>query len=157
MKSILLIRHAKSDWALATSDKNRKIAERGIQAAHTIGQKLSKKLPDNYVVYCSTATRARETATILTKYFSDPPPQIVYHEDLYTFSESALTRFIQALPNENSSLILFGHNEAITNFVNKFGSISIANVPTTGSVCIEFPIDSWKLIQKGTTKYVEFP
>jgi phosphohistidine phosphatase len=54
-------------------------------------------------------------------------------------------------------LIIFGHNEAITNFVNKFGSSFIENVATSGFVSILFEQESWKYISNGITKKVVFP
>jgi phosphohistidine phosphatase len=157
MKSIYLIRHAKSSWEFATADKSRSISERGIAAAHTMGEYLAKILPNNYQIWCSTAVRARETANIITSYFPDKAPKIVFKEALYTFSEADLTAFIQTIPDEISTLILFGHNEAITNFVNKFGSITVVNVPTAGFVQLDFAIDAWKNLEKGTTTRIQFP
>jgi phosphohistidine phosphatase len=46
----------------------------------------------------------------------------------------------------------FGHNAAITNFVNIFGDVSIENVPTSGFVSIEFDTENWIEIKKGKTK-----
>lgn len=54
-------------------------------------------------------------------------------------------------------LIVFGHNEAVTNFVNKFGSILIDNVATSGFVNIIFEQNRWQDIANGTTKNVIFP
>jgi len=157
MKSTYLIRHAKSNWEFATSDKNRVISERGIEAAHRMGKFLAQCLPDTYAIFSSTAVRAKETAAIITSYFPESAPKIIYKEALYTFSEADLTQFIQSTQEDISTLILFGHNEAITNFVNKFGSISISNVPTAGFVQLDFAIDNWKTLEKGITTRIQFP
>ena len=61
------------------------------------------------------------------------------------------------LNNDLENVILFGHNEAITNFVNKFGDIFIKNVPTSGLVWIKFDCLEWKLLKKGKTQKVVFP
>ncbi|MEY2869533.1 MAG: hypothetical protein RIR01_2030, partial [Bacteroidota bacterium] len=55
------------------------------------------------------------------------------------------------------SVILFGHNAAITNFVNKFGDVFIDNVPTSGFVSLQFDTDSWDSISKGKTKKIIMP
>jgi phosphohistidine phosphatase len=157
MKSIYLIRHAKSNWEFATSDKSRVISERGIEAAHRMGKFLAQCLPETFVIWSSTAVRAKETATIITSYFPETAPKIIFKEALYTFSEADLTEFIQSTQEDISTLILFGHNEAITNFVNKFGSISVSNVPTAGFVQLDFAIDNWKNLEKGTTTMIQFP
>jgi len=54
-------------------------------------------------------------------------------------------------------LIIFGHNAAITNFVNKFGDIKIDNVPTCGFVSLQFKSGYWEKIQKGETKKIIIP
>jgi phosphohistidine phosphatase len=53
--------------------------------------------------------------------------------------------------------MIFGHNSAITDFVNKFGDFFIENVPTSGLVVIEFETDFWKNITKGKIKKVILP
>jgi len=57
----------------------------------------------------------------------------------------------------HDNLILFGHNEAITNFVNKFGDLYIENVPTSGVVALQFDSEDWGNISKGKTITTLFP
>jgi phosphohistidine phosphatase len=86
-----------------------------------------------------------------------PLESIVFKDDLYTFDEKQLERIIKSCNNDYENMILFGHNEAITNFVNKFGDVSIDNVPTSGLVSINFDADDWETINKGKTQKVIFP
>lgn len=157
MKTILLLRHAKSSWEMATSDHSRVLASRGITNAHAMGSFVAAHLPESYSMYCSTATRTRQTAEIITSYFPTTAAAVQYESDLYTFSCADLESFVQSRKDEDQAIILFGHNEAITNFVNKFGSIQIDNVPTCGFVVLELPINSWSKLQKGLTKKMKFP
>jgi phosphohistidine phosphatase len=76
---------------------------------------------------------------------------------LYTFDERQLEKVIKSCDNSFESVILFGHNEAITNFVNKFGDVFIDNVPTSGFVSLQFDSDSWDTIDKGKTNKTIFP
>jgi phosphohistidine phosphatase len=76
---------------------------------------------------------------------------------LYTFERSALEKVIKGCNDEYENVILFGHNEAITNFVNKFGTINIDNVSTSGVVFLTFQSASWRDISKGITERVVFP
>lgn len=68
-----------------------------------------------------------------------------------------LMKTIKSCNNDHDSIILFGHNAAITDFVNKFGDVLIDNVPTSGFVSINFKIDSWLDLKKGKTKHIVFP
>ena len=106
---------------------------------------------------CSTAKRAQETALIFAQNFSYPIKSIVFKEELYTFDVNQLEKVIKSLNNDSESVILFGHNEAITNFVNKFGDIFIENVPTSGFVSLKFNSETWQSIEKGKTMKIIFP
>ena len=86
-----------------------------------------------------------------------PFESIIFMEDLYTFDENQLERIIKTCNNDYENVILFGHNAAITNFVNKFGNILIDNVPTSGLVSINFNCENWKLLSKGKTEKTLFP
>ena len=78
-------------------------------------------------------------------------------ENLYTFDENQLEQTIKSSNNDYENVILFGHNAAITNFVNKFGDILIDNVPTSGFVSINFDCENWKVVSNGTTVKTLFP
>lgn len=157
MKNLILVRHAKSSWDEPVSDKERKLTERGENDAALVSLKLVDFLNDNFVLFSSTARRAVETATIFASNFSFPLNEIIFKEDLYTFDENQLEKTIKSLNNDFENVILFGHNAAITNFVNKFGDRFIENVPTSGLVWIKFDGVDWKLIKKGKVKKVVFP
>lgn len=157
MKSLFLIRHAKSSWDTPVQDINRSISQRGIKDAHLIASRLVKLIPKSFIVWSSKAKRAVETAYIFSEYFSIPFETIYFKDDLYTFDDVNLLKIIKKCKNEHDNLILFGHNEAITNFVNKFGDLYIENVPTSGVVVLQFETDNWEKISKGKTITTLFP
>lgn len=157
MKKLILIRHAKSSWETPLKDIDRPLSTRGIFDAHLISNKILEYLPKSFIVWSSYAKRAKETATIISQNLNIPLDTIIYKQDLYTFDEYDLEKAIKNCENKFDNLILFGHNGAITNFVNKFGDIFIDNVPTSGVVSMEFNEDDWTKIKKGRTKKTIFP
>jgi phosphohistidine phosphatase len=157
MKNLLLIRHAKSSWDNPVSGKERNLTERGRNDANLVSLESLNLLRDKFVLFSSNARRAYETATIFATNYSFSVNEIIINEDLYTFDENQLEKVIKSLNNDLENVILFGHNEAITNFVNKFGDIFIENVPTSGLVWIKFDCLEWKLLKKGKTQKVVFP
>ena len=157
MKQLILIRHAKSSWEAPLRDIDRPLTNRGIQDAHLVSSHIGNQIPKTFLVWSSIAKRASETAIIFAQNISFPIKSIIFKEELYTFDEKNLERIVKSCPNDYENLILFGHNEAITNFVNKFGSIFIDNVSTSGFVTIIFDSNSWNDIEKGVTKKVIFP
>jgi phosphohistidine phosphatase len=157
MKQLIVIRHAKSSWETPLRDYDRPLNGRGIKNAHLVSTHIASLIPKTFIVWSSAAKRASETAMIFAQNISYPVDQIVFKEDLYTFDERKLEQIIKSCSDEYEHLIVFGHNEAITNFVNKFGNILIDNVATSGFVNIIFEQNSWKNIEKGKTKNVIFP
>ena len=53
--------------------------------------------------------------------------------------------------------MIFGHNYALTNIANSYGSVAIDNITTSGFVEINFNTDSWSKIKNGVTKTIVFP
>lgn len=157
MKNLVIIRHAKSDWDLPVQDKDRQLTKRGIKDANLVSLKMSNIIPKKYIIWSSSAKRASETAIIFSKNISYPIENIIYKEELYTFDEKKLEEVIKSCSNDFENVILFGHNNAITNFVNKFGDVFIDNVPTSGLVFLQFDTDSWGKIKNGKTKKTIFP
>ena len=157
MKQLILIRHAKSSWDAPLQDVDRPLSNKGIQDAHLVSSNIVNQIPKSFIVWSSFAKRAAETAMIFSQNISFPFESVVVKEELYTFDDKKLEKIIKSCSNDYDNLILFGHNEAITNFVNKFGSIFINNVSTCGFVNITFEQNSWENIEKGTTKKVIFP
>ncbi|WP_281232633.1 SixA phosphatase family protein [Flavobacterium gelatinilyticum] len=157
MKNLILIRHAKSSWEAPLKDFDRPLMKRGILDAHSVSAVISKYLPKTYIIWSSTAARAAETALIFAQNISYPLESIIFKDELYTFDDRQLEKVIKSCDNSLESVILFGHNEAITNFVNKFGDVFIDNVPTSGFVSLQFESDSWDSIHNGKTHKTIFP
>lgn len=157
MKQLILVRHAKSSWDAPLRDYDRPLTSRGIKDAHLVSAHIGSKIPKTFLVWCSAAKRTSETALIFAQNIPYPVDRIVFKEDLYTFDERKLEQIIKSCPDEYDHLIVFGHNEAVTNFANKFGSTFIDNISTSGFVNIIFGQNSWQYIENGTTKNVIFP
>lgn len=157
MKSLILIRHAKSSWKAPLKDIDRPLDNRGILDAHLVAANCLPFLPSTYVLFSSIAKRASHTAYIFAQIFLYPIESIIFKDELYTFDASQLEEIIKSSSNSLESIILFGHNEAITNFVNKFGDVYIDNVPTAGFVSLQFNTDNWAKISKGKTEKIIFP
>ncbi|MGG7035987.1 MAG: SixA phosphatase family protein [Flavobacterium sp.] len=157
MKKLYLIRHAKSSWEEAVEDKRRPLSERGIKDAQLVSSEIIQFLPKSFIVWCSPAKRTTETARIFLQKMFYSLDNIIFKDDLYTFDMNQLMKTIKSCDNVYDSIILFGHNSAITDFVNKFGDTFIENIPTSGFVSINFEIDSWMDLKKGKTKRIVFP
>lgn len=157
MKKIILIRHAKSSWDFPLRDFDRPLTDDGAQKAIKVALHSAGYLPVDRQIWSSAAKRASDTALLFIENWKLNPGEIQFSERLYTFDGHKLEAQIKQCPNTHNNLILFGHNHAITDFVNKFGDIFIDNVPTAGLVSIIFDTDRWDTIDKGKTDKILFP
>jgi phosphohistidine phosphatase len=157
MKNLILIRHAKSNWDAPLKDIDRPLDQRGMKDAHLVSLKILGYIPKTYVIWSSVAKRAANTAIIFAQNLLYPIESIVYKQELYTFDENKLEKIIKSCDDTFDNIIIFGHNAAITNFVNKFGDVFISNVPTAGFVSLQFDTFYWEKINKGKTQKIIVP
>lgn len=157
MKQLMLVRHAKSSWEVPLPDRDRPLLNRGITDANLMSATLEDQMPKNYFMWSSTAKRARDTARIFAQNFSYPEESIHLEEALYTFDVNQLEKTVKSCEDRFDNVILFGHNDAITNFVNKFGDLYIENVATCGVVSLAFHAQKWSEIANGKIKVAIFP
>lgn len=161
MKSLFLIRHAKSSWKNSEEmdDLERPLNKRGERDAPFMAEILFKKnlIPDKII--SSPANRALTTAVIFAKQLNYPVENIIIEEAIYESSIENLWQVIQKVGRENNSVFLFGHNPFLTEIVNEFEDVRIDNIPTSAIVKIEFDIIDWNdaSIKTGRVKWMEYP
>lgn len=158
MKTLYIVRHAKSSWEYSgIDDIDRPLKKRGIKDAHLMSKFLSKKIDRPDVFVSSSANRALHTAVIFCENFEYPLSNIKIKKQLYSFSDGYLVKTVNALDDGFNSAIIFSHDHGINSFVNKFGSKPISHVSTCGVIGIKFEEKHWKNIKKGKTFLIEFP
>ncbi len=157
MKNLILIRHGKSDWDTHAGDFHRPLLARGVNDVVKVAKSYQSGLPKDFAIYSSTALRAAQTAQYFAGVINFPANDIKFSDILYTFDVNELEKAIRTFDNQFETILLFAHNESITDFVNKFGDIFIDNVPTSGLVTITFEANEWKNIAPGKTGKIIFP
>ncbi|APX99971.1 SixA phosphatase family protein [Lacinutrix venerupis] len=156
-KTLYLIRHAKSCWNNNLEDFNRPIKKRGINDANLVSNHLNSVKIEPEIIFCSAAERTKLTSEIFIKNLGLANVKIEYSKQLYDFSGESLLQFIESINDSFGKVMIFGHNYALTNFVNNYGDIKVENVTTSGFVKINFEIDSWKNLNRGKTEKIVFP
>ena len=157
MKKIIIVRHAKSTWTEQVNDHERGLKNRGFKDAELVSMKFKELnlVPDKLI--SSTAKRAKLTAEIFIKNLNISPNKLCFDKNLYDFSGENLVETIKNTEVNIETLMVFGHNHALTNFANDFGDRYIENVSTSGLVVLDFHVDSWNYIFKGNTIHIIFP
>lgn len=114
MKTILLLRHAKSAWGQpGLDDHDRPLNRRGERAAEAMAEHIVHNAPRPDLILCSTAVRTRQTLAPLIHRLAHPAPPIALEKGLYLASEPELLVRLRAVPEEVRTVLLIGHNEGI--------------------------------------------
>lgn len=158
MKTLYIVRHAKSSWKYeGIDDADRPLKKRGINDAHTMSKALKGEINRPDVFMSSSANRALHTSMIFCNTFNYPLSNLKISKSLYSFSDGYLIKTVKALDDAYNSAIIFSHDHGINTFVNKYGNTQIDHVPTCGIIGIELDIKHWKNLSKGKTILIDFP
>ncbi len=160
MKTLYIVRHAKSSWDHpGLEDYQRPLLEKGKKRTKYINDYLIQNNTQIDLIMSSHAVRARETANIIANALNYPVNEIVISKNIYHGNTDSLFNLFFDLDNKLSSLMIVGHNPTFTYFANYFLDDSIDNFPTSGIVCIEFDTDNWEEIPNAgkKTKFVISP
>jgi phosphohistidine phosphatase len=145
MKTLYLIRHAKSDWNNSgLTDFDRPLNKRGLKDAAFMAEKLNELDFNPTFVVCSPAQRTKTTAQLIANSTST-----LFDPAIYEASLQDLTRLISFLPNQQKDIALIGHNPSITALANYLTDDFIDNMPTCSIVKIELEIDNWDEVVQG--------
>ena len=145
MKTIHLLRHAKSSWAnLSLDDIDRPLNKRGVNACKLMAPQLIKANCYFEHVYCSTALRAQLTIEHISRQVSGKVIHWQLDSRLYTFDYNELTVRCQAMDNKLAEVTLIGHNPALTDLCNVLANARLENLPTCGYARLDCAIDSWQ-------------
>lgn len=113
MRTLILLRHAKSDYPAGVADHDRPLAPRGIREAALAGEWLHTHVPPIDAVLCSTATRTRQT---LARTGVAAP--VVFEDRIYDASPGEVIDEINAVAarfdDEVSTLLVVGHEPAMS-------------------------------------------
>jgi phosphohistidine phosphatase len=157
MKTLVIIRHAKSSWDYPTlSDFERPLNDRGLRDAPRMGKRLDEKeiIPD--LMLSSPAKRALTTCHYFADALQCPSTCIRTESSLYHASEETILKIIKSLENTSDIIFLFGHNPGLTDFVNKISNSHIQNIPTCGMAGISFNALRWREITWGSGELIFF-
>ncbi len=112
MRTLYLLRHAKSSWSdPALPDHERPLEPRGVRDAKRIAEHLGRLQVAPALVLCSSATRTRETLALVRPRLGGAPVQV--EDELYAASSDALLERLRRLPDDVGSALLIGHNPGL--------------------------------------------
>ncbi len=159
-RTLLIIRHGKSSWDNeGLDDFDRPLAERGIRNANEMAQRLLEKglIPD--LICSSPASRALNTALIMSRIWGLETGNLQIHDPIYMAYVPEIEEVVAATEAKISSLAIFGHNPGFTLYANQFLPKPLENLPTAGVVVVTLESEGWDGIGRTHVRgtYVDYP
>ena len=154
MKTLLLIRHAKSSWEdAALPDKDRPLDDRGKRDATKVGKRLAKRDLKPDLILSSPAKRALTTAEIIARKLDYKLKNMVVDDRLYAVGADDLLKVIHRLGDKLGCVMLFGHNPELTELAHRLSN-EITQVPTCAVAEFRFDAKSWSKVGKAKPREV---
>jgi phosphohistidine phosphatase len=149
MKTLLILRHAKSSWKDSDlDDYERPLNKRGKKDAPKMGRLLRDQelLPD--FIVASSARRCRKTAEHIIQH-SGFRGETRFCAELYETNAEALREFLTTLDNGLSRVLLIAHNPGLEELLETLAG-EYMPLSTSALVHVELPIDSWSALRNDT-------
>ena len=164
MKTVFLLRHAKSSWDHpGLADHQRPLNKRGRKAAKAMGEYAAREKLKPDLVFCSTSVRTRETLKRFEKGFGESLDS-EFFDALYMASAGTILKAIQTAPEDVKSIMILAHNpgthhaalELIKSASKEDLEALAYNFPTAALAEYHFEIDQWADASFGTGTLVRF-
>lgn len=157
MKQIYFLRHADASSLQRMEGVERPISVQGKLEASRMAFYVKDQLPAPEVCFMSHALRAQQTAKYFKEAWEIKDDNYLLTSKLYDFGGQEVLHFIYNLSEEWNSVLLIGHNFAMTEVVNHFGDKPVDILPTAGLVAIDFESDTWQGLRKGKITKIILP
>ena len=143
MKTLLVMRHAKSDWGAASGDDHERVlARRGIKAARKVGRFLTDSGTTPDLVLSSTAVRALTTAELAAE-SGEWGCEIITSRDLYASGPERVLDVVRETGNEVDRLLIAGHEPTWSTLVTWLIGGGRVRMPTAAVACLDLPHGDW--------------
>lgn len=148
MKTLFLLRHAKSSWSdPGLADFDRPLNERGIRTAPFMGELMKRDGLEPAVILSSPAVRARQTAEAVKK-SAGLDAEIRLEHQIYEASPHSLLHVVSALDDAHDSAMLVGHNPGMEGFI-RYLTGNLEPMPTAALAVIQLNIIEWNAVDDG--------
>jgi|TARA_R110002110_G_scaffold36397_16_gene121443 phosphohistidine phosphatase len=157
MKTLYMVRHAKSSWKHDVIDHKRPLKGRGRKDCELVSSAVKRAIIPPDKIISSDANRALSTGLYFKEALEVSNENFTTNNELYDFEGQNIIKFVKDLDNSLDLVMIIGHNHAFTSIANMLGDKYFDNVPTCGFLMIEFDTDSWNSVKAGATKMAIFP
>lgn len=157
MKTLLIIRHAKSGWDdPSLSDFNRTLTGRGKSDAEVMAKRMIANAIKIEAFVSSPAKRAKKTASLFIKEYEKNEKDLLLIPSLYEPSVEDFYDAVEDFDDKYDSVALFSHNPGITEFINSLNCSPIYNMPTCGIFALKVNTNHWKAFTEAKKEFLFF-
>ncbi len=157
MKTVILIRHAKSDWTDGSiSDHDRPLNNRGKHDAPEMAKRLIKNNISIDAFYTSTALRAMSTANLIAGIMNEKQMPIFPKPELYLAGVNIFQNLLSEIDNAFNSIAIVAHNPGITQFANSLTDARVDDLPTGSFFAVKSDIVDWQYFNNSIKKFFCF-
>ncbi len=148
MKTLTLLRHAKSSWDSTTlADSERPLNARGEEDAPLMASRILAAGIRPSLIISSHAVRAWTTARVIARELKYPLEFLQREKELYLASHSRILNIVSRQDEGFNNLMVVGHNPGLTDLANYLIPGLTGNLPTCGVVAVKIDCDTWELRQ----------
>jgi phosphohistidine phosphatase len=151
MKTLFILRHAKTQSDAPAGDRARELTERGHRNAAVMGAYIHNLSGTPDAIITSDATRARQTAEIVAKVVGFQTPLTV-EPRIYDADVNILLALVRSILDEVDTAIIVGHNPGFEELVAALAGNPEHEVrlPTSGLAVLEFDVERWDAVRAGS-------
>lgn len=151
MKTLYLLRHAKSSWDDASlKDFDRPLNNRGQKTAPKMGAFMRKQKIKPDIVISSPAVRASQTTELVREAAGLTAP-LHFEAEIYEATPQRLLTIVQGIDDQMKSAMLVGHNPGFEELLAALTGES-KRMPTAALACIELDVPRWSEVASGSGK-----
>ncbi|MFN3998157.1 SixA phosphatase family protein [Algoriphagus sp.] len=147
MKHLILLRHGEAGFSDGV-DFKRKLTPKGKEHLDRLGKNLFGANVKVDFLYCSSATRTRETAEIIKKYIEVGEEE--YSKEIYEGSLESVLNLLENTPKDAESCVLIGHNPTISVLASHLTHSNYIGLQPGSMAVLDLEISDWKMIGMGT-------
>jgi phosphohistidine phosphatase len=147
MKQLFLLRHGEASFSEGT-DFQRQLTQKGIERLNRMGVELQSRSISLDLVYCSTAQRTMETASIIKNYFSIK--EEIFLKEIYEGNLGDLINILENVSNQVNSCLLIGHNPILSLLLTHLSGENYINMQPGMLAHLELEINDWRMLGLNT-------
>lgn len=145
MKTLILMRHAKSSWKYPDlPDRERPLNARGEKDAARAGKHMREGGYNPQVIYSSSAVRCAKTAEMAAEKLGYTN-EVIYQDALYLAEPSYYLELLRGLSDDVDTILMVGHNPGLEGLVQIL-THELESMPTAAVAVVSLPVRAWAML-----------